>query len=239
MHAWLVIILWRGQLHKQFPFFFTYNIYALLATAARLVVSSDQYMYFYVYWWTDTGFLLLGIASLHEGFRSVFEGFYLLRWFRWLYFGAIVTAVGISIVHTIFNPPIQVHPVVGVVLELETPIYCIQAAIFGLFYICAKLLNVSFRRYPFAIVLGFGISAIGTLIPYVVRSEFGKKLDIFVIYASPVAYYIALAVWLGGFIRKESENKQRVSPLSSEQMADEVKQYTRALRDFFGKSNES
>jgi len=239
LHAWLVIILWRGQLRKQFPLFFTYNIYALLATAGRLAVSSDSHLYFYTFWWTDTGFLLLGIASLHEGFRSVFEGFYLLRWFRWLYFGAIVIAVGISTAHTIFNPPIQVHPFFGVVLKLETPIQCIQAAIFGLFYICAKLLNVSFRRYPFAIVLGFGISAIGTLIPFAIRSIIGKSSDNFVVYAPSVAYYITLGIWLSAFLQREPADDEPASPLSPEQMTHEVRQYTRVMKGVFGKSNES
>src|SRR5215510_482557 len=119
LHAWLVFCLWRGNLHKEFPFFFWYNNYTLLATAARLAAFIlDSRLYFYIYWWTDAGLLLLGIASLHEAFRSVFEGFYLLRWFRWLYFSSIGIVVGISSVHAILNPPVQVHPFFGVVIEI-------------------------------------------------------------------------------------------------------------------------
>jgi hypothetical protein len=239
LHAWLVVILWRGRFHQQLPIFFAYNAYALMGTAARLAVSSSPYLYFYVYWWTEVGFLLIGIASIHESFRSVFEGFYLLRWFRWFYFGSIVLVVSTSILNSIFNRPVQVHPLFRIVLDVGMPITCIQAAIFGLFYICVKLLNVGFRRYPFAIVLGFGISAIGTLIPFVTRSEFGKKVEVFALYAPVVAYYITLLVWLSAFLWQGSEEGRPVPPLSPEQMADEVRQYTRVLKGFFGKSNAS
>jgi|SRR5215471_6303236 len=238
LHACIAFVLWKRRFNTQFPFFFAYNIYSLLGTAARLIVSSDPYLYFYVYWWTDVGFLLLGIASTHEAFRSVFEGFYLLRWFRWSYFGAIGIVVGISIVHSIFNRPVHLHPVFRIVLDIQIPINCIQAAIFGLFYLCVKLFNVGFKRYPFAIVLGFGISAMGTLVPLVMLSEFGKKFKGFAFYAPAVAYYISLLVWFSAFLRPEPEEDEKAPPLSPQQMADEVTQYTRVLKGFFGKSHE-
>ncbi|HEY6970799.1 MAG TPA: hypothetical protein VJA94_16430 [Candidatus Angelobacter sp.] len=238
LHACIAFVLWKRRFNTQFPFFFAYNVYSLLGTTARLVVSSDSYLYFYVFWWTDLGFLLLGIASVHEGFRSVFEGFYLLRWFRWSYFGAIGIVVCIAIVHSIFNRTEHLYPVFRIVLDLQIPINCIQAAIFGLFYLCVKLFNVSFRRYPFAIVLGFGISAIGTLVPLVALSDFGKSFGSFALYAPAVAYYITLLVWFSAFLRPEPEEDEKVPPLSPQQMADEVTQYTRVLKGFFGKSHE-
>lgn len=231
--------MWRKQLHKDFPLFFLYNVYALIGTAARLFVSSNPFLYFFVFWWTDVGFLILGIASLHEGFRSVFEGFYLLRWFRWFYFGSISVVVVISILSSVFNRPVEVHPLFRIVLDVTTPIHCIQAAIFGLFYISVKLFNVTFRRYPFAIVLGFGISAIGTLAPFAIRSAFGKQLENFGVYAPVVAYYLAMAVWLSAFLRPPADEDETFPPLSPQQMANEVTQYTRILKGFLGKSDES
>jgi len=239
LYVWLVLILWRRRVYRNFPVFFSYNIYAVVGSTARLLASSDVYLYFYVFWWTDLGFLLFGIASIHKAFRSVFEGFYLLRWFRWLYFGAIGTIVAASILNSVFNRPVEVFPFLRIVLDIETPIYCVQAAIFGLFYLCVKLLNVGFRRYPFAIVLGFGIQAMGTLLPFVARSIFGKKAEIFVAYTHVVAYYMTLAVWLSAFLGTDRGQDEQAPPMSSEQMADQVRQYTRIVKGFFGRSNAS
>ena len=237
LYVWLALILWRRRVYRNFPIFFSYNIYAVVGSTARLLVSSDVYLYFYVFWWTDLGFLLFGIASIHEGFRSVFEGFYLLRWFRWLYFGAIAAVVAISILYSIFNSPVGMHPFLRIVVDVGTPIYCIQAAIFAVFYICVKLLNIGFRRYPFAIVLGFGIQAMGTLLPLVAGSVFGKKAEIFGAYTHVVAYYMTLAVWLSAFLGTDSGQDEQTPPMSSEQMADQVRQYSKILKGFFGRSN--
>ena len=234
----LVLILWRRRIYARFPIFFAYCLYALL-TGAALLLAVFYGGYFYIYWWTDLFSLFLGIAALHESFRSVFEGFYLLRWFRWAYFGGIAAVLLLSILNAVFNRPTQMHPLLRLVLDITTPINCMLAAIFGLFYASAKLLSVSFRSYAFAIALGFGISAVGTLIPNAIRSAFGKNFDNFFIYAPSVAYYITLAVWLSAFLRPEADEDEAPPPLSPQQMAEEVTQYTRILKGFFGKSNES
>jgi hypothetical protein len=238
LQGWLTLILWRKKVYRQFPLFFDYNIYGTLVSAARLIANSDPYFYFYVFWWTDLGILLLSIASLHEAFRSVFEGFYLLKWFRRFYFGGICVPVAAAAINSIFNRPVQVHPMFRIVHDVETPIYCVEVAIFGLFYLCARLLHVSFSRHAFAITLGFGISALGTLIPLVVRSEFGKKFDALFFYAPPVAYYVTLLLWLSTFFLRKAEEEQQ--PLKSpDEMAEEVREYTRVLKSFFARSDES
>ena len=234
----LGLILLKRQIYRRLPIFFAYCIYGILATSARLVAALYG-GYFYAFWWTELFFLALGIAALHESFRSVFEGFYLLKWFRWAYFSSIALILLLSILNSVVNRPMQLHPLLRLVLDITIPINCILAAIFGLFYASVKLLSVGFRRYAFAIALGFGISAVGTLIPIVIRSAFGKNFDNFLIYAPSLAYYITLAVWLSAFLMPEADEDESSPSLSPEQMAKEVTQYTRILKGFFGKSNES
>ena len=230
----LAFVLWRRRIYRRFPLFLAYCLYAVLATTARLLAALYG-GYFYIYWWTELFFLFLGVVALHESFRSVFEGFYLLKWFRWAYFGGITAVLLVSILNSVFNRPTQMHPLLRLVLDITTPVNCILAAIFGLFYLSAKLLSVSFRRHAFAIALGFGISAVGTLVPNAIRSAFGKNFDNFFIYADSVAYYITMAVWLSAFLRPEADEDEAPPPLSPQQMAEEVTQYTRILKGFFGK----
>ena len=240
LYAWLIFLLQRRKLSRVFPLFFAYSVYGAIAELLRLFFASGHYqVYFYLFWWTELGFLILGIAALHEAFRFVFEGFYLLTWFRWMYYSGVAVVLAVSVVNSIFNRPVNVHPLMATILDLGIAINCIQAGIFGLFYLCIKLLKISPGRYPFAIVLGFGISAIGTLVPYVARSEFGKRFEFFIVYAPSVSYYISLAVWLSAFLRPEADEDEWKPPLSPQQMAEEVTQYTRLLKGFLGKSNES
>src|SRR5947207_13333330 len=99
LHIWLAaIVLWRGM-RQQFPWFFAYCMYSVLGTGARLAAVPSDKAYFYVFWWTDPGFLLLGIAALHEAFQKVFAGFYLLRWFRWFYYSGIAGLVSIAVIN--------------------------------------------------------------------------------------------------------------------------------------------
>ena len=238
LHDWIALVLFHHRTYRQFPFFFIYNAYAALAHAGRLVAFLVAFYvpgtyYFNVYWWTELFLLLLAIAATHEAFRSVFEGFYLLPWFRWAYFGGISIVLISSILNSIFNRPHDVHPFFRIVLNIGIPVNCILAAISVLFYISAKLLRVGFRRHPFSIVLGFGITAVGTLIVFVIRSEFGKKMETFLIYAPNVAYYLAQLIWLSAFYRPPSDSDEGPPPIPPEQMAEEVREYTRALKRLF------
>ena len=236
LHIWLVIAVIRSGARRRFPWFFAYCIYAVLGLAARFLAAiSSRRTYFYTYWYTDPGFLLLGIAALHEVFRQVFAGFYLLRWFRWLYYGGITIVVLIAVVNSLVNRPMNVYPVFGIILDVGIAVNCIQAAIFALFYFLAKVLDVEFRRHTFGIVLGFGISSIGTLIPYVARSTFGTKFESLVIYAPSVAYFVSLAVWLSAFLWPEPTQDDQASTKSPEEMAEEVREYLKVLRGFFRK----
>src|SRR5437016_13972035 len=101
LHVWLVVVVVRSGARQRFPWFYGYCLYAVLGLAARLAAISSHRIYFYTYWYTDPGFLLLGIAALHETFREVFAGFYLLGWFRWCYYGGITIVVLIGVVNSI------------------------------------------------------------------------------------------------------------------------------------------
>lgn len=239
LYTWIALVLFHHRIWQRFPIFFIYIVYGALAHAARLIAFYIAFhivgrYYFYTFWSTELGLLLLSIAATHEAFRSVFEGFYLLRWFRWAYFGGISIVLISSIVSSIFNRPRQVHPLYSIALDFGISVNCILAAISVLFYISAKLLKVGFRRHPFSIVLGFGITAVGALIPYVARSEIGKKVENFTIYAPNVAYYLAQLIWLSAFYRRQSESDEGPPPISPEHMAEEVRQYIGVLKRFFG-----
>jgi hypothetical protein len=230
-------LLWR-RAWQNFPFFVVYQGYATSAMAIRVALFPAVQLYYYVYWWSELGFLLLAIASAHEVFRHVFSGFYLLPWFRWFYYGGISLAVVLAAINSVLHPPVNMSWLEAGVLTLAIVINCLQVAIFSLFYVLTKVLDVNFRRYVFGIALGLGIASAGSLIAFVGRSKFGTRHENFVVYAPTVAYFVSLLIWLSAFLKAEPEEQAITPPMRPEEMAEEVGQYIAVLKSFFGKKEE-
>ncbi|HWZ43045.1 MAG TPA: hypothetical protein VNW97_06190 [Candidatus Saccharimonadales bacterium] len=203
------------------------------------IVLFNHGWYSPVFWFTELGFLVLGIAASHEAFRWVFSGFYRLNWFRWFYYGGIGFTFAISVVNSAMHPPVNASLFFGWILQLGIAINGIQAAIFALFYLLVKLLDIGFRRYAFGISLGLGMASVGTLLPYAARSKFGTGIGNLFVYAPTVAYFVSLAVWISAFIKAQPEPEGWAPPMPPEQMAEEVKQYIAVMKSFFGKQDAS
>lgn len=233
----LATALFRHKLHREFPFFFTYVSFAIMATIARLSVAGDYPMYFKVFWATAALYNILALLALYEVFHEVFLPFYMLWWwFRLLFPGTVGIAALIQIRRAILNPPIQATPLVAAILSFSRVINWVEAMLFGLFFALVLLLGVRWRSYPFGIVEGFGLSALGGLLAYGLRSEFGTKYDMFAKYAPPVAYVVSVLVWLDTFLRQPDPEvahawRDRVTP---EQLLAEARGYIRILKRFFG-----
>src|SRR5258708_21120079 len=93
LQGFLLVLLFRQRLYWQYPFFFVYTGYSVLATVALLVASSHYRVYFVVYWANSAVLTVLVILALHEVFRRVFWGFFVsYRWFRLLFSAAAAVA---------------------------------------------------------------------------------------------------------------------------------------------------
>ena len=224
----LAILLLRRGVRHHFPLFFTYILISVPVTAARLLTITQYRLYFHVFWSTNAILLLLGLAAIHEVFRWVYEGFYELRWFRWLYFGVIALVLLLTMWNALSNPPVQAHPLIGVLLEIGIAVNLIQAGIVALFSAFIRPLGIDFRRYAFGIAAGFGVSAIGPFIGYFARSIFGTEANTFTRYASSMAYILALLIWIAAFIRPEPEEAW-TPPMPPDEMLRTVEAYLRGL----------
>src|SRR6266853_6244463 len=107
LEAWLLALLFRRRVRKHFPFFFFYILIIVPVTVARLVTTDHYYAYFFTYWWSTVVLMVLGLAALNEVFRWVYEDFYRLRWFQFLYYGATVLVLLVTVRNAIVNPPVQ------------------------------------------------------------------------------------------------------------------------------------
>lgn len=229
LEIWLVFLLFRRQVRRHFPVFFGYIFCATLSATARLIVFRHYAAYFYVYWWTDAALVLLSLLALNQVFRWVFAAFYLLWWFRLFYYGTIVLVLLLTTLNASINPPIQAHPVLGLILEVGVAANLLRIGIVVLFYLLTRALAVDFRRYSFGIILGFGVSSVGHLLGFLARSEFGTKLEVFANYSSAVAYLLGLAIWITAFFRAEPDEKAWTAPMSPHMMLEELEAYLKVL----------
>src|ERR1051326_1686783 len=161
----LAAILVRRKLHREFPFFFAYLVFAILAAAVRLSVSGDYQLYFKIFWATAALYNILALLVLYEVFREVFFAFYdLWWWFRLVFPGVAVIAIIVSVRRTLLHPPVEATPLIGAILSFSRIVNYLEAILFGLFFLLVLLLGVPRRSYPLGIVEGFGISAVGALV---------------------------------------------------------------------------
>lgn len=231
--AWVAGLVMRRKLIQEFPFFFAYLGATVVISLIRLAVMSNYARYFEVFWATEILYALLALLALHEVFHEVFLSFFALWWwFRLLFPGAIVFIAVISIRKAIHNPALHAPRPMEIIFAFATAVNYLEALLFGLFFALAVLLGVRQRSYPFGIVEGFGISALGTLLAFGLRSEFGTKFNMFAKYAPAVAYVIGTLVWLDTFRRPPDpevthEWRDRITP---EQLLALAREYIRILK---------
>lgn len=231
LQIWLIAVLLR-RTWRQFPVFCIFVILEALAIGARLGTLWHYRAYFYAYWYTEAVVLPLSLGALHEVFHWIFEGLFRLWKFRLFYYGIIAAVLAIAVRNAVTHPPVQAHPVISMILDVSIAINFVRMGIIGLFIALERLLEMDYERHAYSIVIGFGISAIGSLIGFLTFSGFGPKVISLARNAPAVAYIIGLAVWVAGFIRPEPEGKEWKPPMSPEQLLEEVQGYLRALGIF-------
>jgi len=232
--VWLAAILIRRKAHSEFPFFFLYISSSILIGLIRASVSNNYKLFFEVYWATEALYVVLSLLALHEVFRKVFASFYKNWWF-WLFFPSVVAAISVvAVVYRLGSPPVQANRVISLILSLGTAVSLVEVALFVLFFVLVWFHGILWRDYPFGIVLGFAILAIGALWGNWARSVFGTKFNRFFGYAPSVAYIIAAVIWLETFMRPPPEPRWRLR-ITPEQLLEEIKQSTKILGKLVGR----
>ena len=224
-------LLLKRRLHREFPLFFSYICAFALGDIVKAVIIRHYITYFYVYWTLEVLYAVLALLALHEAFYRVFHNFFrVFRWFWTLFPSAVLLMVVIATYYTLSRPPKQASPLISLILSLEIGINLIQSAIFLLFRGAMLFFRARRRNYAIGIVDGFAVvAAVGLM--YGLRSEFGTKVAFLVQYGVPVAYILALVVWLDTFLRPAESRPQAPPGMTLEQALAEMTQGTEELKD--------
>src|SRR5229473_1038995 len=108
LEIWLVVLLFRHAVQRQFPFFFTYIVYAFLASVSEWLTVSHYMVFFLVYWTNQAVLAILGVLAVLEVFRWVFALFWLLRWFRFGFYAVLALVLLVPITNAVVKHPVHV-----------------------------------------------------------------------------------------------------------------------------------
>ena len=102
-----------------------------------------------------------------------------------------------------------------------------------MFLVLLKFFRLPWKQYTFGIAVGFGVSAAGGLVAFVVRSEFGTKFDPIFRFVVPLTYTIGVAIWLMTFLWPVPKSTSDVTTptLTPEAVVSELRQYTRTVKE--------
>jgi hypothetical protein len=237
LQIWLFALLLRHKSYRQFPVFSTYVGFSVLNAILVIATAHHPSVYFYVYWISEVIYVTLSFLVMEESFRSVFRNFSSLKWFK-LSFPVIgILLLLIALIRAAFFRPPDHNPLAVALISLEIAVGFLQFGLFCIFVILVRFFHMRWRQLAFGIVLGFGIAAAGSLIAFLLRSEFGKNLNWVVRIMTPLSYIMGVAVWLAIFVR--GEKSQFVSDwdslLTPEQMASELRRHTKAVKGILGR----
>lgn len=231
----IIVFLWR-RLYSEFPWFFAYLASSLVVTAVRFSIRGDYLTIFKVYWTTEALYALLALLALHEVFRRVFLAFYLFRWF-WPVFPTVIAGIVLVTFTSGLRVAKEAPQLVRLVLAVGVTAKYAEAGLFVVFVLLVALLNVTWRTYAFGIVNGFAVSALGGWLSYGVTSEFRTKFTALAKYSHPVAYILAVVIWLITFMRPEAPaaTERWTVAITPDELAAEIKQNTVLLWRFIRK----
>jgi hypothetical protein len=232
LEAYLCLLLFTRKLYRQFGFFSLYT--ALLATAgvALIVTRNMPSIYFDVYWSGEALSVVIAFLALQESFYLVFRNFLSIPGFELLFPGIGILMLLVAIVRASSHPVSQASMLASTLISLEIGVGFLQFGIFCLFILLVRFFHMRWRQHAFGVVLGFGTSAAGSLVAYLLRSEFGTKFNPIVRIAPPVAYIVAVVVWLATFLRAEAVQPapSGIQALTPAQMVSDLRRYTKAVK---------
>ncbi|HEX4605040.1 MAG TPA: hypothetical protein VH724_13660 [Candidatus Angelobacter sp.] len=237
LQACLLVVLLLRRSYKQLPVFCAYVGFSVLSAFLTFAVRNLASFLLYVYWASEALYVVLTFLVLQEAFHSVFRNFYAQRWFK-LSFPVIgILILLVAFVRAIFFRPANYSPLAVTLISLEIAVDFLQFLIFFLFILLVRFFHMRWREQTFGIVLGFGIAAAGSLVAFLLRSEFGTKLDPVFRIATPLSYIIGVAIWLATFLKGEPSQPAGnwQAALTPEQMITELRRHTKSVKGILGR----
>jgi hypothetical protein len=233
LQAYLCFLMFVRGFYRQFRFFsLCMSVSVIMSTVALIAVRTHPSFYFNVYWVGEALSVVLTFFALQEAFYLVFRNFLSLQGFKFLFPGIGILMLAVAVLRAISQPAPDSKPLTSTLITLEIAVGYLQVGLFCLFILLVLFFQGRWRQHAFGVVLGFGIASAGSLVVYLLRSEFGTNFNPVVRITPPIAYIVAVVVWLATFLRVEPANPMQgwAPVLTPEQMVAELRRYTETVK---------
>ena len=204
----LSLLFVRRALVQQFPFFFCYIVYSLVATALRLAFRHPPIVYFWVYWSTDFIYDVLAFLTMLEVFRRVFPPTYpLFRSLRWLLPFTTLLLMAISLYATLYKPIAGLPGTISGIHWFNIGVHFVEGIFLPLVIVLILIFGIPWPQYEIGILGGFAVSAYSIMLFSLLRIQGGRSYDRLYRYGPPIGFTVATVVWLWTFIRRRGLDK--------------------------------
>lgn len=203
LQTWLATAMFRHKLHRRFPIFFAYTLYSVVVIAVRLPVAPNRRLFYAVFWITEMiygALSLLGIGEvLGEVLLAQSKRNARLRLAPALILLLLIAA---SLWKAIYHPlgrSFLGRLGAGAYL-FDFGVLCMDAVAYLLALFRLKPFSgIVPSQHTTAILKGFGIFGLLTLMSGLMRSLFGSQFEGWFRYIPPGAYFMATLTWLSAF----------------------------------------
>lgn len=201
----VVVLLVRNRSREEFPFFFHYNLFLVLASVPLLFFYSSSYpAYFYGYWAVSAISAVLSFIVIHEIFRNAFKPYEALRdlagiMFRWTALVLVLVAAILAVVDSGAGELM----VMKIILSVERGILVMQAGMLLFLMLFSSRLGMTWKHHGFGISLGFGIYALAQLTVNSLRAQLGPSFDPTYSLLQSCFYALAVIIWVAYLIWPE------------------------------------
>ena len=190
--------------YREYSLFMAHNALSILTFVGTLFLSRRPVPYFLTYWIGEAASTVLALLVILAIFKPAAEVLYIERpRLSYLLPIGIALIVVIPIWQAVYRPlrlTLLGHVASGL-YSFVLAILCLQALILLACLLLSR--SIPWTRYDFAIISGFGISALMKWIAYVVRWNYGSRFEDWFTVLLPGATAGAVLVWLIAFLRPE------------------------------------
>lgn len=215
LQAVAVVAIWRHNLHKQFPVFFTYLLCQIAIFAAIFPLRHHYTWFFWIYWIGATINAVLGFKIIHEIFLDVFRPYHTLKdlgtvVFKW----AGVVMLLVSVVVAFSNSSDQ-GPLMHAVSTLQRSVRLVQFGLVFFLLLFSGFLGVSRRQFSFGIALGFGSFAGAELVLLALQSG-GLLHQATLNRANMMVYNVTIIIWFSYSLMRSAVRQSAANPLQTQ-----------------------
>jgi len=217
LQAAVAIVLWRKDLRKKFPVFFTYILaqIAIFAITFPLRGPDTYEWFFYLYWSGAAVNALIGFRVIHEIFLDVFRPYDTLKdlgtvLFKWA--GVVMLMVSVVVA---FSSSAAGDLLVQAVTTLQRSVRIVQCGLILFLLLFSRFLGVSKRQQSFGIALGFGSFAAVELMLIVLNA--GNYLNVRrAALINSAMYDAAIIVWFTYLIARSEARDAALNHLQTQ-----------------------